>query len=132
MSCTEAQRASSYRTRIKTSAPRWASNETFPLKEHLPIEQGLRHGQEDFRTVIHCLKEHLPIKQGLRPTIVQNEDFVWPQRASSYRTRIKTLEPLLEKLHIVLKKHLPIEQGLRQDGFPALTDIRSVSKSIFL
>ena len=36
------------------------------LKEHLPIEQGLRHIYVGGVAVESPLKEHLPIEQGLR------------------------------------------------------------------
>ena len=64
----EPQRASSIKTRIKTLIACTIVVRCDPLREHLPLKQGLRH-------YVPFLGEYFPE----------------PQRASSIKTRIKTL-----------------------------------------
>ena len=61
------------------------------------------------------------------------EDEIYPQRAYSIKTRIKTLVPL--KVYIftftILREHIPLKQGLRQvkNLFNVMNN--DVSESIF-
>ena len=64
----------------------------FALKEHLPLQQGLRRDLFFWKLNHFLLREHLPLQQGLRPMdCVRNE-----------------LEPE------GLREHLPLQQGLRR------------------
>ena len=109
------RRASSIRTRIKTDRCSTDQNPLPLLAEHLPLEQGLRlHGSELFNTV-RVLAEHLPLEQGLRhlPFPLQRQHTL-SRRASSIRTRIKTnVEVVSTVICRPLAEHLPLEQGLR-------------------
>ena len=66
----------------------------FALREHLPLQQGLRPpicGRMDLNQI---LREHLPLQQGLRlPRCVVLGIVHSSQRASSFTTRIKTTRP---------------------------------------
>ena len=112
------QRAYSIRTRIKTvvgvlvAVGGAAVREHIPLeqglrplisaalfrasrsvREHIPLEQGLRHHVND-EVGANCpyVREHIPLEQGLRPiTTKAFEPYLADcQRAYSIRTRIKT------------------------------------------
>ena len=110
-----ARRASSIRTRIKTTALMFSSPSVVILAEHLPLEQGLRlsyilgifyfdttRRASSIRTRIKTpwssnssvrlpsLAEHLPLEQGLR-----------------------LFSAVLGDERVVLAEHLPLEQGLR-------------------
>ena len=87
-----AQRASSITTRIKTL---WS-----------------------LRIVINSsLREHLPLQQGLRQGTIFFSKLFAPhtQRASSITTRIKTVRKSgVYSISRLLREHLPLQQGLRQ------------------
>ena len=61
------------------------------VREHIPLEQGLRHVFCDFVIEVVAVREHIPLEQGLRhPTILIEE----------------TTKGLV-------REHIPLEQGLR-------------------
>ena len=63
--------------------------------------------------MILLLREHIPIEQGLRREEDFNTESVLPQRAYSNRTRIKTPSIGQRPTNSRLREHIPIEQGLR-------------------
>ena len=86
------QRAYSIRTRIKTL--RTVSSESIDAKvrEHIPLEQGLRLLLLLLlRSKFPWVREHIPLEQGLRlfKLVVKAQSWI-SQRAYSIRTRIKT------------------------------------------
>ncbi len=85
------QRASSIKTRIKTI---FAADIIFihnAVREHLPLQQGLRQFYcRYFGTEHSSVREHLPLQQGLRPDV-----------------------PLLPSVPEEVREHLPLQQGLR-------------------
>ena len=60
------QRAYSIRTRIKTVLPLLLPSPRIPVREHIPLEQGLRLLIEDVHGRIVYVREHIPLEQGLR------------------------------------------------------------------
>ena len=113
-----AQRPSAIRTRIKTRTRSLSCLYSLSLRDHLPLEQGLRL---DFVSIsfndFHDLRDHLPLEQGLRPekTLFSPEPKD-SQRPSAIRTRIKTWDRHCCFHGWSLRDHLPLEQGLRPVG----------------
>ncbi len=63
------------------------------------------------------LTEQLPLKQGLRPGLGRNTgDNAVSHRATSTKTRIKTIVDNEEKSLSMLTEQLPLKQGLRLIG----------------
>ena len=68
------------------------NNKTPPLvRDHIPLEQGLRRNITEQRRRKYEVRDHIPLEQGLRPfnlaiVILRN----YCQRPYSIRTRIKT------------------------------------------
>ena len=62
------------------------------LRDHLPLQQGLRHLYTSFSLFQYMvLRDHLPLQQGLRQMLIPlSNAFQEPQRPSSITTRIKT------------------------------------------
>ena len=62
------------------------------IREHIPLEQGLRHLAESFYDFFKCIiREHIPLEQGLRQDLdLLSNSLAFYQRAYSIRTRIKT------------------------------------------
>ena len=60
------QRAYSIRTRIKTLTGGHAVPLMFPVREHIPLEQGLRLLRTASSESIASVREHIPLEQGLR------------------------------------------------------------------
>ena len=70
----------------------WSKINECCLREYLPLKQGLRHivnGSSKF-LCLSILREYLPLKQGLRLIHIVLRIFVYTQRVSSIKTRIKT------------------------------------------
>ena len=92
------QRAYSIRTRIKTAVHKITFSYHHAVREHIPLEQGLR---PDLRFTISfalSVREHIPLEQGLRQKGEQYNNKKNSQRAYSIRTRIKTQHILAERL----------------------------------
>ena len=63
------KRAYSIRTRIKTVCKENIVSWCLRVREHIPLEQGLRHSTEFIiDVVIETVREHIPLEQGLRLT----------------------------------------------------------------
>ena len=61
------------------------------VREHIPLEQGLRLNSIKLLSFIVFVREHIPLEQGLRHTLlIINPPFHIGKRAYSIRTRIKT------------------------------------------
>ncbi len=104
----QSQRASSITTRIKTLFYGLYYPCAAPVREHLPLQQGLRQGN-------------------LLATIVANRS----QRASSITTRIKTYRLIWHSYQSYpVREHLPLQQGLRR-FFKVPIAILTQSESIF-
>ena len=85
------------------------------LRDHLPLEQGLRPRELKQRDVLPGLRDHLPLEQGLRPRLPAEVNLqLLAQRPSAIRTRIKTGTCPVPQRYSQLRDHLPLEQGLRQ------------------
>ncbi len=78
------QRASSITTRIKTSYRKDLHDYPLEVREHLPLQQGLRHplfgGCGDNVSV----REHLPLQQGLRLGPQHTNSMLLPQSESIF------------------------------------------------
>ena len=130
----QARRASSIRTRIKTRLyPPYGMN-IYALAEHLPLEQGLR--QEEMGSILSLdftLAEHLPLEQGLRP---QNwahfsSKIRISRRASSIRTRIKTRKVFGLLLHQYARRASSIRTRIKTWLRFSSSVIIAPSQSIF-
>ena len=83
------QRPYSIRTRIKTGYAQLNPVEYF-VRDHIPLEQGLRHHTDVRQELWPCVRDHIPLEQGLRRLCqIWVRRFV-SQRPYSIRTRIKT------------------------------------------
>ena len=109
------QRPYSIRTRIKTDRRKDKNFRKKEVRDHIPLEQGLRqcHVCEFLGNL--PVRDHIPLEQGLRPSLLT---IVAPpvlcQRPYSIRTRIKTSEKHSQPISISVRDHIPLEQGLRQ------------------
>ena len=85
------------------------------VRDHIPLQQGLRRANTLFRIVNTAVRDHLPLKQGLRPSRLHQEAHAAAsQRPSSIKTRIKTLLGSALRLRFLfVRDHLPLKQGLR-------------------
>ena len=109
------QRPYSIRTRIKTWSRRQGVYQVY-VRDHIPLEQGLRLKAEDMANMLYDVRDHIPLEQGLRPYpdgLMSNG--VHGQRPYSIRTRIKTGGVSGSKdCYSVVRDHIPLEQGLRR------------------
>ena len=85
------QRAYSITTRIKT-APALSWHVARLLREHIPLQQGLRPARTGWLMVSPPLT----------------------QRAYSITTRIKTCDFCFKGYFVFLREHIPLQQGLRR------------------
>ena len=87
----------------------------FCIREHIPLEQGLRQALNKIKVIVVFIREHIPLEQGLRLSSVSflTDDASY-QRAYSIRTRIKTEYRTLLGPQATIREHIPLEQGLRQ------------------
>ena len=86
------QRAYSIRTRIKTPFEGGEVPFVHIVREHIPLEQGLRrHPTNNKERMISSVREHIPLEQGLRPFKLCSENTVL----------------------CIVREHIPLEQGLR-------------------
>ena len=76
------------------------------VRDHIPLEQGLRLGRLDCDSCHESVRDHIPLEQGLRRCQSR-------QRPYSIRTRIKTRGAALTWLRSGVRDHIPLEQGLR-------------------
>ena len=88
------QRAYSIRTRIKTEDLGKAGLNHWDVREHIPLEQGLRLSLATSTTVAISVREHIPLEQGLRHELSTEKD------VSDF-----------------VREHIPLEQGLRLTAF---------------
>ena len=88
----DCQRPYSIRTRIKTSVEILLNLDLVFVRDHIPLEQGLRPIISIFNSSQNNVRDHIPLEQGLRQhgslTIRGKQR---GQRPYSIRTRIKTL-----------------------------------------
>jgi len=84
------QRPYSIRTRIKTRGA-VCEYEHVRVRDHIPLEQGLRPSQAYLSARASDVRDHIPLEQGLRPLLVIIFRIGYDgQRPYSIRTRIKT------------------------------------------
>ena len=109
------------------------------VRDHIPLEQGLRHYFNRLSDGFFNVRDHIPLEQGLRqraketvrlriacqrpysirtriktPPAVLLSPWRQCQRPYSIRTRIKTpCCPLAVSPCPVVRDHIPLEQGLR-------------------
>ena len=89
--CGLSQRAYSIRTRIKTVANYRVLRCNQAVREHIPLEQGLRQPHGRPVCFYASVREHIPLEQGLRLLMVRRLGlFLW------------------------VREHIPLEQGLRR------------------
>ena len=84
------QRPYSIRTRIKTRRDK-AQRILNKVRDHIPLEQGLRPITRLFLKFFSVVRDHIPLEQGLRLSA-----YFWTDDGSSVRD------------------HIPLEQGLRR------------------
>ena len=88
----QGQRPYSIRTRIKTRLRNLSRGE-YIVRDHIPLEQGLRHCAISVTYCKTYVRDHIPLEQGLRP---------------SYLAVVIMPNPV--------RDHIPLEQGLRQSS----------------
>ena len=86
----DCQRPYSIRTRIKTTH-RQTRERARHVRDHIPLEQGLRPLPFLSLTVSTSVRDHIPLEQGLRLDVGDLGFVIESQRPYSIRTRIKTL-----------------------------------------
>ena len=71
---------------------------------------------ENQGTTFFTLREHIPLQQGLRHLLFYPHTlFPLSQRAYSTTTRIKTKELASYVVKKLLREHIPLQQGLRHN-----------------
>ena len=86
------QRPYSIRTRIKTMHRSFWTSLRVVVRDHIPLEQGLRPQPPKVIVLLQYVRDHIPLEQGLRlSTCTPVTLFVISQRPYSIRTRIKTV-----------------------------------------
>ena len=78
------------------------------VRDHIPLEQGLRHSYLIKAIVITTVRDHIPLEQGLRPKCLQC--------ASG---------------SIYVRDHIPLEQGLRLSHKEVIDGLNEKSETIF-
>ena len=102
-------RPSSTTTRIKTLPCFTQVLEFVGLRDHLPLQQGLRLNITFLWYVLRRLRDHLPLQQGLRHL------FMFP----------------MDCLFQTLRDHLPLQQGLRLLLWWTTLMLQGFSETIF-
>ena len=101
-------RPSSTTTRIKTSCLHRHHQAALLVRDHLPLQQGLRPAFFGFSLMCNWVRDHLPLQQGLR---LMHDEHMFPlslrTRPSSTTTRIKTC------LHCNLKSATIIQYTIK-------------------
>ena len=111
------QRPYSIRTRIKTWTRTRRAHVPCSVRDHIPLEQGLRQSTRTLNQPPVTVRDHIPLEQGLRRLLMSSSVWVSPvcQRPYSIRTRIKTCVFSLSMPKASnVRDHIPLEQGLRQ------------------
>ena len=90
------------------------------VRDHIPLEQGLRLCRVMVNAVQKLVRDHIPLEQGLRPHPVRlGLVEATSQRPYSIRTRIKTQQrPRKLPPGEAVRDHIPLEQGLRLRVLP--------------
>ena len=84
------------------------------VRDHIPLEQGLRHRNGELDRICGMVRDHIPLEQGLRPAEPATPASDEGQRPYSIRTRIKTPHTRNEQAnYLLVRDHIPLEQGLR-------------------
>ena len=88
------------------------------IREHIPLEQGLRQHPFMFIKNMNNIREHIPLEQGLRLHAVGKDP--------TFHRRIREHIPLEQGLRLFSRKsrsgfpcireHIPLEQGLRHES----------------
>ena len=127
------QRPYSIRTRIKTMARDVSSRNPISGQRPYSIRTRIKtYCRFNPYTVFPFVRDHIPLEQGLRPrVVVLLEVLICCQRPYSIRTRIKTSGIKMLKGVTVVRDHIPLEQGLRPSVPLELTDGASPSETIF-
>ena len=77
------------------------------VRDHIPLEQGLRHFEYTMQYILIFVRDHIPLEQGLRHK-----------------------DQLLQVLCQNVRDHIPLEQGLRRAGQGSRGD-QGQSETIF-
>ena len=101
------QRPYSIRTRIKTDYYSLSKNWRSRVRDHIPLEQGLRHRPEPLFVQKQNVRDHIPLEQGLR----------------RLRRKLLRRKPLV-------RDHIPLEQGLRLSSHNS-SIVTGMSETIF-
>jgi len=108
------QRPYSIRTRIKTCLRLLAVPRGLRVRDHIPLEQGLRLNYNIPNRLALEVRDHIPLEQGLRPRSATRPARSAGQRPYSIRTRIKTCRTGATCRSSGVRDHIPLEQGLRR------------------
>ena len=85
------------------------------VRDHIPLEQGLRLLLLDLLGVKGEVRDHIPLEQGLRRRVQAPGSWQGGrQRPYSIRTRIKTQDDRCRYAGQLVRDHIPLEQGLRR------------------
>ena len=68
------------------------------VRDHIPLEQGLRQRPLNLPRIFIVVRDHIPLEQGLRPAPhgAFHKLYVESQRPYSIRTRIKTFRERMD------------------------------------
>ncbi len=126
------QRASSITTRIKTLPWDVQTPMIFVVREHLPLQQGLRQRpQSDASRSLH-VREHLPLQQGLRLQQFRRKAFGLTVREHlPLQQGLRPYTPKFFSCSSKVREHLPLQQGLRHFQPPIERILSIQSESIF-
>ena len=109
------QRPYSIRTRIKTWTRTRRAHVPCSVRDHIPLEQGLRRGgRGSENTPAPFVRDHIPLEQGLRPSWTGScracsgvRDHIPLEQGLRQSTRTLNQPP------VTVRDHIPLEQGLR-------------------
>ena len=117
MHCTlcQGQRPYSIRTRIKTFLDLLLSNGFGRVRDHIPLEQGLRPSGGGLDSPARARQRPYSIRTRIKTWFIR-AGYCEPERQRPYsiRTRIKTNRADAEAgTALKVRDHIPLEQGLR-------------------
>ena len=127
------QRPYSIRTRIKTEVLISVESSMSRVRDHIPLEQGLRPVQPSTMwSHQYDVRDHIPLEQGLRLVVGDLTGLLRAsQRPYSIRTRIKTVGMLPCRRLVYVRDHIPLEQGLRHSNPTTIVQFGKASETIF-
>ena len=126
------QRPYSIRTRIKTHARACARRCTDRVRDHIPLEQGLRLVTGSTAATPWTSQRPYSIRTRIKTLeVLSSRPHGYRQRPYSIRTRIKTRSLKRKRPASSVRDHIPLEQGLRLEILLTWITPYMVSETIF-